>query len=90
MLDGREKGTLTLAFFVCTAPVVRAMERLRFLQNEKVHGELSQDYRGWVLVEEANPKCPPAEFTFTTVVFKNRLHRSRVHFHGASQGSSVF
>jgi hypothetical protein len=31
--------------------------------------ELPQGYRGWVLVEEANPKCPPAKFTFTTVVF---------------------
>ncbi len=31
--------------------------------------ELPQGYRGWVLVEEANPKCPPAKFTFTTVIF---------------------
>jgi hypothetical protein len=31
--------------------------------------ELPQGYRGWVLAEEANPKCPPAKFTFTTVVF---------------------
>ncbi len=31
--------------------------------------ELPQGYTGWVLVEEANPKCPPAKFTFTTVTF---------------------
>jgi hypothetical protein len=28
------------------------------------------EYHGWVLVERANPKCPPALLTFTTNTFK--------------------
>lgn len=32
--------------------------------------ELPSGYHGWVLVERANPKCPPAVLTFTSVTFK--------------------
>jgi hypothetical protein len=32
--------------------------------------ELPKEYRGWVLVERANPKCRPAKLTFFTVVFE--------------------
>ena len=31
--------------------------------------ELPQGYRGWVLVERSNPKCPRARLTSTMVVF---------------------
>jgi hypothetical protein len=32
--------------------------------------ELPSAYHGWVLVELANPKCPPAALTFTSVTLK--------------------
>ena len=32
--------------------------------------EVPSGYHGWVLVERANPKCPPAVLTFTSVVLK--------------------
>jgi len=32
--------------------------------------EVPQGYRGWVLVERANPRCQPAQFTLTSVVFR--------------------
>ena len=32
--------------------------------------ELPSGYRGWVLMERANPKCPPAALTFASVTFK--------------------
>jgi hypothetical protein len=32
--------------------------------------ELPSGYHGWVLVERANPKCPPAVLTFTSVTLK--------------------
>jgi hypothetical protein len=31
--------------------------------------EVPKGYRGWVLVEQSNPKCPPAKFTLTKVIF---------------------
>lgn len=31
--------------------------------------ELPQDFHGWVLVEQSNPNCPKARFTFATVIF---------------------
>jgi len=32
--------------------------------------ELPSGYHGWVLVERANPKCPPAVLTLTSITFK--------------------
>lgn len=32
--------------------------------------EIPSGYRGWVVVERANPKCPPAVLTLTSVVLK--------------------
>jgi hypothetical protein len=31
--------------------------------------EVPKGYRGWVLIEQSNPKCPPAKFTLTKVIF---------------------
>jgi hypothetical protein len=32
--------------------------------------EIPSGYRGWVVIERANPKCRPAVLTFTSVVLK--------------------
>lgn len=32
--------------------------------------ELPQGFHGWVLVEQSNPNCPKARFTFATVIFR--------------------
>lgn len=83
----REKD-IRIRFFVRTAPVVRPMERLRFLQGEKCMGVATG--LPWLGVSRGSKsEVSSGKVHFYDGGLRYRLHRSRLHFHIASQESSV-